>query len=117
MVKLLSEKDKVSEKTDLGVAIYVYTDGTEAKAIWSTTPFGVSEYTKEGSWIPVAPQDPRVLDLQDLTLYKLDWSNDKDFDEEGESKALELYTQGQLTEDYLQENAIFLRDPISGESQ
>jgi|OM-RGC.v1.028700073 hypothetical protein len=115
MVKLLAESDKPSEKTDLGVSIHVYTDNGEIKGIWSNSPLGVSEYTTEGLWKPIAPKDPRITELQDYTLYKIDWANDNDFDEDGESKTLDLYAKGDLTEKYLKENAIFLRNPIKEE--
>lgn len=115
MVKLLTESDKPSEKTDLGVSIHVYTDNGEIKGVWSNSPLGVSEYTETGFWKAVSPRDPRILELQDYSVYKLDWSNDNDFDEDGESKTLELYAKGQLTENHLKKNTIFLRDPIKEE--
>jgi len=116
MVKLLSEKQKPSEKTDLGVSIFVYTNAGQPMAIWANSMVGVSEYTTNGEWKQVTPTDPRVLELQDYSMYKIDWANTKDFDEEGESRTLELYKSGQLTEDYLKENATFLRGPVVDES-
>lgn len=113
---ILSEKQKPSEKTDLGVSIFVYTDAGQPVAIWANSMVGVSEYTTSGDWKQVAPTDPRVLELQDYSMYKIDWANADDFDEDGESKTLELYKSGQLTEDYLKENAIFLRNPVTDES-
>lgn len=116
MVKLLSEKQKPSDKTDLGVSIYVYSNAGKIEAIWSNSLIGVSEYTLEGTWKQVIPNDPRILGLQDYSVYEIDWSNDKDFDDDGKSKTLELYKSGKLTEDYLKKNTSFLRGPITDES-
>ncbi len=115
MVKLLAESDKPSEKTDLGVSIYVYTDAGSPVGIWSNSPLGLSEYTKEGTWKTIAVNDPRLLELQNYSQYEIDWSNEKDFDSEDESLTLKLFEDGKLTEDHLKENTIFLRGPIEKE--
>jgi hypothetical protein len=116
MVKLLSDKDKPSDKADLGVSIYIYTDSGEIKGVWGNSLIGLAELTTEGAWVPVAPNESRVVDLQNYTLYKLDWANENDFYEDGESKALEMYEKGTLTEEYVKENAIFVRNPVTNES-
>lgn len=115
MVKLLAKSDKPSEKTSLGVSIYVYTDKGVPVGIWSNSPIGLAEYTSDGDWKTIAVNDSRILRLQDYSQYKIDWKNDKDFDEEDESITLKLYKQGALTEEHLKENTIFLRSPIKEE--
>lgn len=115
MVKLLAESDKPSDKTDLGARIYVYTDNGEIKGVWGDGMLGLGEYGTDGNWRPVAPKDPRILELQNYSLYKVDWKNERDFNDNDENIALELYEKGELTEDYLKENLIFVRGPVTDE--
>lgn len=115
MVKLLAESDKPSDRTDLGISIYVYLDASEVKGVWGDSFVGLGEYGTDGEWRTVAPRDPRILELQEYSLYKVDWGNDSDFDQDGESKTLDMYSKGELTEDYVKENLVFVRGPVTDE--
>jgi len=115
MVKLLSDSSKPSDKTDLGINIYVYTNNGDIKGVWGDSFVGLGEYAVNGDWKPVSPKDPKIIELQNYSLYKVDWNNLEDFDENDESKTLSLYEKGELTEDYVKENLIFVRGPVTDE--
>jgi hypothetical protein len=114
----LAKDETVSEKTDIGFDVRIYLDSStrDVVAVWSYAPYGISEFSKEdAAWVAVSPADKRGVQWQNYTVYKIDWSNASDFDENNKSKTLEMYSNGNLTEDYLRKNSIFVREPAGTE--
>ena len=104
-----------SSKTDLPYDIFIYVapETGDVKSILSFGPFGESEYDQEaGRWASLGTADTwRVRDLQRSNRrYKIDWDNDKDFDDEMQIITLQKYVDDTLTEDYLKENAILANE-------
>jgi hypothetical protein len=104
-----------SSKTDLSYDIFIYVapETGDIKAILSFGPFGESEYDPEAKrWATLGTEDTwRVRDLQKSNKrYKIDWDNDNDFDSEMHIITLQKYSDGSLTEEYLQKNAILANE-------
>ena len=111
----LAKEEAISDKTDIGFDVHIYIDPStrDIAGIWAHAPYGISDYSKEKDrWVAVSSRDKRGVQWQDFAVYKIDWSNKADFDENNKSKILSMYADGSLDEDYLKQNAIFVRNPL-----
>lgn len=100
-----------SSREDLDYDIFIYVSPTtgNVESVLSFGPFGESEYDPEARrWATLGTEDTwRVRQLQKLNKrYKIDWQNDRDFDDEMHIITLKKYADGSLDEEYLKENAI-----------
>lgn len=99
---------------DLTFNIYAYVDpeSREVDAVWAYSLLGISERNAEtAQWETVAGDDERILDTQDFITYKVDWDNQDSFDKKtNKSLVVDLFDKGELTEEYLKDNAIFVKD-------
>jgi hypothetical protein len=57
------------------------------------------------SWVSVERGDPNLVEWRKLTTYAIDWDNLGSFDENDKFIGYELFANGELTEEWLKENA------------
>jgi len=111
---LLAPDEPISEKNSLGyeISIHVNPETREIETIVSNGPFGPSEYDpKAEAWIAMGIEETwRLRDLENNSvIYKVNWKNDNDFDENDDCITLKKYSDGTLNEEYLKENAIEMK--------
>jgi hypothetical protein len=62
-------------------------------------------------WTTVPSDDERVQATQDYVTYKVNWDNEESFDQKTDkSLMVTLFNDDKLTEDWLKQNTIFVKD-------
>lgn len=112
MSEFLKSIKPLGDDLDLDIYAYVDPETREVEAVWAYSLLGISERNADtAKWDTVATDDERIVDTQDYVTYKVDWDNQASFDKKTDkSLVVSLYDSGELTEEYLKDNAIFVKD-------
>jgi hypothetical protein len=93
-------------KLPLDYDVYIPVKGGVADSIWSNSFMGLGVWDADTkSWEEVTKGDPKLTEWRTLTTYAIDWDKLQAFDENDKFIGYELYVNGELTEEWLKENA------------
>lgn len=112
MSEFLDSIEPLEEDLDLDIYAYVDPSTREVRAVWAYSLLGISEWdSEENMWTTVPSDDERVQATQDYVTYKVDWENEESFDQKTDkSLMVTLFNDDKLTEDWLKQNTIFVKD-------
>jgi hypothetical protein len=104
-------------KTPLEYDVFVAVRDGVADSIWSNSFMGLGSWDPDlKSWVSVERGDPNLAEWRKLTTYAIDWDNLDSFDENDKFIGYELFANGELTEEWLKENAKIAWDLSSNTS-
>jgi hypothetical protein len=112
MSEFLDSIEPLEEDLDLDIYAYVDPSTREVRAVWAYSLLGISEWdSEENMWTTVPSDDERVQATQDYVTYKVNWDNEESFDQKTDkSLMVTLFNDDKLTEDWLKQNTIFVKD-------
>ena len=112
MSEFLDSIEPLEEDLDLDIYAYVDPSTREVRAVWAYSLLGISEWdSEENMWTTVPSDDERVQATQDYVTYKVNWDNEDSFDQKTDkSLMVTLFNDDKLTEDWLKQNTIFVKD-------
>ena len=112
MSEFLDSIEPLEEDLDLDIYAYVDPSTREVRAVWAYSLLGISEWdSEENMWTTVPSDDERVQATQDYVTYKVNWDNEDSFDQRTDkSLMVTLFNDDKLTEDWLKQNTIFVKD-------
>lgn len=112
MSEFLDSIKPLEDELAFDIYAYVNPETREVEAVWAYSLLGISEWSLEDDgWVTVPGDDERIVDTQDYVTYKVDWDNDESFDKKtNESLVVDMFSKGTLNEDYLKENATYVKD-------
>jgi hypothetical protein len=90
----------------LDYSVYIPVKDGVAESIWSGGFMGLGEWdTDLGRWVSVTKGSTKPSMWRAMTTYSIDWDNKDAFNSEDKFLGYELLSKGELTEDWLKENA------------
>lgn len=93
-------------KAPLDYDVFIAVRDGAADSIWSNSFMGLGSWDPDlKDWVPVERGDPRLLEWRNLTTYAIDWEKPDAFDKEDIFLGYELFANGELTEEWLKDNA------------
>lgn len=93
-------------KRPLNYAVHIPVKDGMAQSIWSNNFMGLWSWDPDlKDWEPVTKGDPNLIEWRQLTTYAIDWDKLEAFDENDKFIGYELFANGELTEEWLKENA------------
>lgn len=112
MSEFLDSIEPLEEDLDLDIYAYVDPGTRKVRAVWAYSLLGISEWdSEENMWTTVPSDDERVQATQDYVTYKVNWENEESFDQKTDkSLMVTLFNDDKLTEDWLKQNTIFVKD-------
>lgn len=106
MAKSIYTKHLKPSKGTLDYDVFIAVRDGVADSIWSNGFMGLGTWDPDlKRWVSVEKGDPNLLEWRKLTTYAIDWDNKAAFDKDDEFLGLELYANGELTEEWLKDNA------------
>lgn len=91
-------------------------DSGEVDSIWGSGFMGLGTWDPDlKRWVSISKGDPKLVEWREMAAYSIDWDKEEAFDENDKFLGYELFSRGELTEDWLKENATLARPKPSNE--